>query len=205
MSFNRNKVTKLASGVAADQVNWWFVGHPINVIYDYKKIGLWKTSADSASGYENIVQPGANVGAIRVLYTGPTGSNGAPTRAISADDRQILNADPNFIGGFNTRLAYKGFDLTAVGIFQSGGILISTVYGPTGYLNLMSGRRNNIQVDYWTPANVNAKYPKPGGQMSGDNPVYASTLGYFSASYLKMRSITLGYSFAKWLKQFHIP
>jgi hypothetical protein len=92
-----------------------------------------------------------------------------------------------------------------VGIFQSGGILISTVYGPTGYLNLMSGRRNNIQVDYWTPTNVNAKYPKPGGQMSGDNPVYASTLGYFSASYLKMRSITLGYSFAKWLKQFGIP
>jgi len=205
MSFNRNKITKLASGVTADQTNWWFVGHPINVIYDYKKIGLWKTSADSASGYANTLQPGTNVGAIRVLYTGPTGSNGVPTRAISPDDRQVMNADPNFIGGFNTRLAYKGFDLTAVGIFQSGGILVSTLYGPTGYLNLMSGRRNNVQVDYWTPTNINAKYPKPGGQMSGDNPQYASTLGYFSGSYLKMRSITMGYNFAKFLRSFGIP
>jgi TonB-linked SusC/RagA family outer membrane protein len=205
MSFNRNKITHLASGVTADQTNWWFVGHPINVIYDYKKTGLWKTAADSASGYENILQPGGNVGEIRVKYTGPTSTNGAPTRAISPDDRQVLNADPNFIGGFNTRLAFKGFDLTAVGIFQSGGILVSTLYGPSGYLNLESGRRNNVQIDYWTPANVNAKYPKPGGQMSGDNPQYASTLGYFSGSYVKMRSITLGYNFARFLKQFGIP
>ncbi|HEY4108893.1 TonB-dependent receptor [Puia sp.] len=205
MSFNRNKITRLNTGVTADQTNWWFVGKPINVIYDYKKIGLWKTSADSASGHENILQPGGNVGEVKVLYTGPTGSNGTPTRAISPDDRQVLNADPNFIGGFNTRVAYKGFDLSAVGIFQSGGILISTVYGPSGYLNLMSGRRNNIQVDYWTPTNINAKYPKPGGQMSGDNPQYASTLGYFSGSYVKVRSITLGYNFAKWLRQFGIP
>jgi TonB-linked SusC/RagA family outer membrane protein len=205
MSFNRNKITKLNSGVTADQTNWWFVGKPINVIYDYKSIGLWKTAADSTSGYENILQPGANVGAIRVLYTGTKGSNGAPTRAISPDDRQVMNADPNFIGGFNTRFAFKGFDLTAVGIFQSGGILVSTIYGPSGYLNLMSGRRNNIQVDYWTPTNINAKYPKPGGQMSGDNPVYASTLGYFSGSYVKVRSLTLGYNFTKWVKQFNIP
>ncbi len=31
MSFDRNKVTQLASGVQADMTNWWFVGHPINV------------------------------------------------------------------------------------------------------------------------------------------------------------------------------
>ncbi|HEY4335925.1 MAG TPA: TonB-dependent receptor [Puia sp.] len=205
MSFNRNKITRLNSGVTADQVNWWFVGKPINVVYDYKKVGLWKTSADSASGYLNTLQPGGNVGEIRVKYTGGYGSNGVPTRAISPDDRQVMNADPNFIGGFNTRVTYKGFDLSAVGVFQSGGILISTIYGPSGYLNLESGRRNNVQIDYWTPTNINAKYPKPGGQMSGDNPQFASVLGYFSGSYVKMRSITLGYNFAKFLKQFGIP
>jgi TonB-linked SusC/RagA family outer membrane protein len=205
MSFNRNKVTQLASGVTADQTNWWFVGHPINVIYDYKKIGLWKTAADSASGGEGVLQPGGNVGEIKVLYTGGYGANGVPNRAIDPDDRQVLNADPNFIGGFNTRVAYKGFDLTAVGIFQSGGILVSTLYGASSYLNLMSGRRNNVQVNYWTPTNTNAKYPKPGGQINGDNPEYGSTLSYFSGSYLKMSTMTLGYSFAKWVKQFGIP
>jgi TonB-linked SusC/RagA family outer membrane protein len=205
MSFNRNKVTKLASGVTADQSNWWFVGHPINVIYDYQKIGLWKDAADSAGGHENILQPGGNVGTIKVKYTGGYGTNGVPLRAIGPDDRQVMNADPVFTGGFNTRVSYKGFDFSAVGIFQNGGILISTLYNSSGYLNLMSGRRNNVKVDYWTPNHTNAKYPNPAGQISGDNPVYGSTLGYFSASYLKISTLTLGYNFAKWAKRFGIP
>ncbi len=99
MSFNRNKVTHLASGVTADQTNWWFVGHPINVIYDYQKIGLWKTSADSAAGHLATLQPGGNVGEIKVKYTGGYGANGVPNRAIDADDRQVLNADPQFYRG----------------------------------------------------------------------------------------------------------
>jgi hypothetical protein len=117
----------------------------------------------------------------------------------------VLNADPNFIGGFNTRVAYKGFDLSAVGIFQSGGILISTLYGANSYLNLMSGRRNNVKVNYWTPTNTNAKYPNPAGQISGDNMEYGSTMAYFSGSYLKISTLSLGYNFTKWVKQFGIP
>ena len=59
----------------------------------------------------------------------------------------------------------------------------------------MSGRRGNVKVDYWTPENTGAKYPKPGGLTLGDNPKYGSTLGYFDASYLKIRTISLGYTF----------
>jgi starch-binding outer membrane protein, SusD/RagB family len=53
----------------------------------------------------------------------------------------------------------------------------------------------------WTPENKGAKYPKPGGIQSGDNPKYGSTLGYFDSSYWKVRNITLGYNFEKqaWL------
>ena len=49
--------------------------------------------------------------------------------------------------------------------------------------------------------NKGAKYPKPGGIQSGDNPKYGSTLGYFDSSYWKVRNITLGYNFEKqaWL------
>jgi TonB-dependent starch-binding outer membrane protein SusC len=68
-------------------------------------------------------------------------------------------------------------------------------------LNMMSGRRNNVKVDYWTPENTDAKYPKPGGIASGDNPKYGTTLGYFDASYVKLRSITLGYDFKQeWMR-----
>ena len=37
---NKNKLVSLASGMTEDQNNWWFVGKPLNVIYDYKKIGI---------------------------------------------------------------------------------------------------------------------------------------------------------------------
>jgi TonB-dependent starch-binding outer membrane protein SusC len=188
---NRNELVSLASGQTRDEGNAWFVGHNINAIYDYEKVGIWQEK----DSYRDVLEPGGNVGMIKVKYTGEYDANGKPTRAIGPVDRQIMDVDPDFMGGFNTRLAYKGFDLNAVAAFKSGGILISTLYGSSGYLNMMSGRRGNVKVDYWTPENTDAKYPKPGGVTSSDNPKYGSTLGYFDASYLKIRTISLGYNF----------
>lgn len=188
---NRNKITALSSGRLRDETNMWFVGHSINSIYDYQYIGLWQ----EGDPYLSTLEPGGNVGMIKVLYTGGYKDDGTPLRQVNADDRQIMNADPKWQGGFNTRLAYKNFDLSIVGAFKHGGILISTLYGNNGYLNMLSGRRNNVDVDYWTEENPNAKYPKPGGIESSNNPKYGSTLGYFDASYLKIRTITLGYNF----------
>jgi TonB-linked SusC/RagA family outer membrane protein len=188
---NRNKITSLAGAQQSDEANWWFVGKPINVIYDYEKTGLWQKD----DPYLNILEPGGNPGMIKVKYTGTYNADGTPTRAIGTADRQIIDVNPNFLGGLNTRVAYKGFDLSIVGAFQNGGLLNSTIYGSSGYLNMLNGRRGNVKVDYWTPDNTGAKYPKPGGLTSGDNPKYASTLGYFDASYLKVRTISLGYNF----------
>ncbi|MFZ1313666.1 MAG: SusC/RagA family TonB-linked outer membrane protein, partial [Chitinophagaceae bacterium] len=194
---NNNKLVSLASGQTRDEANWWFVGHNINAIYDYKKIGLWTDAKDSADNYLNILEPGGTAGMIKVLYTGDYDANGRPVRAIGPADRQIMDVDPDFQGGFNTRVAYKGFDLGIVGIYRSGGILFSTIHGSNGYLNLLTGRRNNINVDYWTPTNTGAKYPNPAGPISNDNPRYASTLSYFDGSFMKIRTITLGYDLSR--------
>ena len=188
---NKNKLVSLASGQTRDENNWWFVGHPIDVIYDYEKVGLWQ----EGDKYRDILEPGGNAGMIKVKYTGEYNADGSPVRQINADDRQIIDVNPDFQGGFNTRVGYKGFDLSIVGAFKSGGKLISTLYSSAGYLNMLTGRRNNVKVDYWTPENTGAKYPKPGGIESSNNPKYGSTLGYFDASYLKIRTITLGYDF----------
>jgi TonB-linked SusC/RagA family outer membrane protein len=189
---NRNKLVKLASGQLEDKTNWWFVGHPIDVIYDYEKTGIWQED----DPYLNILEgAGGEVGMIKVKYTGDYNEDGTPARMIGADDRQIMSLEPKFMGGFNTRLSYKGFDLSAIGAFKSGGILISSLYSSSGYLNMMTGRRGNVKVDYWTPENTGAKYPSPAGPLQGDNPKYGSTLGYFDASYLKVRTMTLGYTF----------
>ena len=187
---NRNKLVALASGQERDESNWWFVGHPIDCIYDYEKTGLWQEGDE----YLTVYEPGGNAGMIKVKYTGDFNADGSPVRQIGPDDRQIMSVEPNFMGGFNTRLSYKAFDLSAVGVFKNGGILISTLYSGGGYLNMMTGRRGNVKVDYWTPENTDAKYPNPAGVLSGDNPKYASTLGYFDASFLKVRTMSLGYN-----------
>lgn len=188
---NKNKITKLATGETRNEANWWFVGQPLNVIFDYKKIGLWQEDDPYLANLEGSA---GRVGMIKVLYTGDYNEDGTPVRQIGNADRQIINADPKFQGGFNTRLAYKGFDLVLVGSFKHGGVLVSTLHSSSGYLNLMTGRRGNVDVDYWTPENTGAKYPDPAGPLAGDNPKYGSTLGYFDAGYMKIRTITLGYT-----------
>ncbi|WP_369821145.1 SusC/RagA family TonB-linked outer membrane protein [Prevotella sp. khp1] len=196
---NRNKLVELASGADRDEGNLWFVGHPIDVIYDYEYVGLWQKD----DPYLDILEPGGNVGMIKVKYRGDASKGDfkedgvTPSRQIGPDDRQIMSMEPDLIGGFNTTVAYKNFDLTVIGAFQIGGKLISAIHSSNGYLNMLTGRRNNIDVDYWTENNTGAKYPKPGGIQSSDNPKYGSTLGYFNAGYLKFRTITLGYNFDK--------
>lgn len=117
---------------------------------------------------------------IKVKYTGDRDASGKPTRAIGPEDRQIISLEPKFQGGFSTRVAYKGFDLNVITAFRCGGKLISTLHHSNGYLNMLTGRRGQVDVDYWTPENKGAKYPKPGGIQSGDNPKYGSTLGYLT-------------------------
>lgn len=190
---NQNELVALASGSERDEANNWFEGYPINVIYDYERVGIWQED----DPYLEILEPGGNVGMIKVKYTGEYNEDGTPVRQIGPEDRQVINTMPDFQGGFNTRFSYNNFDLNVVGAFQKGGTLISTLYGSAGYLNQLNGRQGNVDVDYWTPENTGARYPAPGGVSSGDNPKYGSTLGYFDASYLKVRTISLGYNFDK--------
>ena len=207
---NRNKLTKLTGALdengnpAPDEANRWFVGHPIDVIYDYEYDGLWNQEdvyeVIDANGNKTtnfaILEPGGNLGMIKVKYNDDVlDENGTPTREIGAKDRRIISMEPKLLGGFHTTVGYKGFDLTMIGAFQIGGKLISAIHSSNGYLNMLTGRRGQIDVDYWTEDNTGAKYPKPGGITSSDNPKYGSTLGYFDAGYLKIRAITLGYNF----------
>ena len=164
---NKNELIELASGATRDESNWWFVGHPINVIYDYEKIGIWQKDEEAI---REVAEPGGNAGMIKIKYNGDYNADGTPTRPYGEADRQIMKVDPDWEGGFNTRVAYKNWDLSLVASFRHGGTLISTIYGSQGYLNMLTGRRNNIDVNYWTEDNPTNDYPKPGGIESSNNP-----------------------------------
>ena len=187
---NDNKILALASGQDQDTSNKWFVGYPISVLYDYVYEGLYQEGDPFITKYES----GAAPGDIKVKYTGDYNEDGSPARKINANDRIITPVDPILQGGFNTTVKYKNFDFSLVGAFRIGGKLVSTLYGPQSYLNCLDGRRNNIRVDYWTPENTDARFPRPSGLTNSNNPKYLSTLAVFDATFASVRNITIGYN-----------
>lgn len=194
--FNRNKLLQLFNGFSKDIRNQLFVGASLTSIYDYKKQGIWQQSeAAQAAVY------GSTPGQIKLEDR--SGPNGKPDGVISQDyDRYIIgNGDPKLQGGMTNRFAYKNFDLSIVAYARFGGLLISQVHQPPAdYLTVMDGKRSGIKVDYWTPTNPTNWFPSPAAistsGSAGISPVSTAwtTLGYYSATFVRIRSINLGYT-----------
>jgi hypothetical protein len=110
--------------------------------------------------------------------------------------------DADLQGGMTNRITYKGFDLSAVMNWRFGGLLVSQLHAPfASYLTVLDGKRNSLKVDYWTPNNPTNWFPMPQVSMStlGDG---TRTLAYYDASYIRLRSVNLGYTFdSKLLKR----
>ncbi len=189
--FNRNKILKLADGVTQDISNQLFVGYSINSIYDYNKLGIWqKDEAAAAATYNSV--PG------QLKIEDHSGPDGKPDGVIDASDKYVIgSADAKLQGGMTNTFAYKNFDLSVVAYARFGGLLISQVHQPTGtYLTQMSGDRNQVKVDYWTPNNPTNWFPYPGNTLSSVTNAYTS-LAYYDATFVKIRSINLGYTFGR--------
>ncbi|MFA0964970.1 SusC/RagA family TonB-linked outer membrane protein [Roseivirga sp. BDSF3-8] len=177
----RTEILQLTEGRDQNIDNGWFVGEPINVLFDYEKIGIWQLDeADEAAVY------GQAPGDIRVKDQDGDGD-------IDGDDRVILGQlDPKWSFGFTARARYMGFDLAVVTFGSFGNELVSTLYQMNSAypVNSLEGRRNGPDVDYWTEDNPTNEFPRP-----GRNTVrFGSTTGYFSGDFMKIRSINLGYT-----------
>ncbi|MGE9312587.1 SusC/RagA family TonB-linked outer membrane protein [Niabella sp. CJ426] len=186
---NRGKITQLQEGVTMDITNSRFVGYPIGTIFDYKKIGIWQnTSTDSALAKSlglSLSGTGSVIGNIKVEDV--NGDN-----KINASDRIILgSSQPKWSAGFTNRLAYKGFDLTVVAFGRFGSTITSRMHN-SGFANTFQGNYNNLSVNYWTPTNGENFWPKPNA--ASTNTPNNSTLGYFDGTFVKIRSLSLGYN-----------
>lgn len=189
--FNRNKVLKLSNQVTQDVANQLFVGHPMSAIYDYKKLGIWQTS-EAAEAAKFGAVPG------QIKFEDYSGPDGKPDGQISAlYDRYVIGSmDARLQGGLTNRFAYRGIDLSVVMYARFGGMLISQIHQPNAaYLTVMDGKRNGIKVDYWTENNPSNWFPKPQANISSISTAW-TTLGYYDATFVKIRSINLGYTFS---------
>jgi TonB-linked SusC/RagA family outer membrane protein len=187
--FNRNKLVALNGNITQVTNAQLFVGQPLTAIFDYKKLGIWQTDEAAEAAKYGFVP-----GQLKLEDHNRDGK-------LTVDDKHVIgNAQADIQGGMTNRFSYKGFDFSFVVYARFGGTLISQVHQPlAGYLTINDGRRNQLAVDYWTPTNPTNTFPSPnvaGGLISSALTSDAwSTLGYYDASFIKVRSINLGYSF----------
>jgi TonB-linked SusC/RagA family outer membrane protein len=176
---NREAIVELFNGKVDDIGNARFIGQPITAYFDYKKIGIWQANeVDEATKYQR------KVGEIKVQDTNGDGK-------IDAADRVIIGSQvPDFTAGMTNRFSYKGFDFNFFVYARVGSTFRSGFH--TAF-NSLAGRYNNLDIDYWTPTNPTNEFPRP--NQNQEAPVFASTLQYFSGSFLKVRNINLGYTF----------
>jgi TonB-linked SusC/RagA family outer membrane protein len=191
---NREQIVELFDGENDDVGNQWFIGHPINVFYNFKQDGIWQSDeADRAADHAQ--RPG-DIKIRDVNGRGPDGNlTNEPDGIINADDRTILGSTvPDWSGGLTNRFSYKGFDLSILVHARIGQMLRSDFHYLGG--NNWQGRFNSLNLDYWTPDNPTNAYPRPD---AGEAPLYFDAVRFFDGSFVKIRNVALGYNFQNYL------
>ena len=196
--YSRDEIVQLTTPEEkSNKANGWFVGEPLSVIYDVRKIGIWQLE-DSVKGLIAAqTAPVQYPGQIRVEDFNNDGK-------IDANDRQVLgNFQPSWEGGITNRVRYKGFELSVV-IFARMGMKVLVPYlsadgGGNGFPFYNQGRVNQLKTDYWTRTNPVNSFPAP--DAGTDRLLFGSTLAYHDGSFIKCRSINLGYDIPSSLLQ----
>ncbi|MDU1890096.1 MAG: TonB-dependent receptor [Dysgonomonas sp.] len=197
---NKNKIIDLGPGVERVTDKGFFLGEDRYVIYSLEADGLWQDTPEDRAlaesyGYKTSGSTSV-IGTIKVknhhIDYEDDGVTPKAKQQINDDDRVFIGKRaPDFEGGINNRFAYKGFDLSFLFTYRYGGTLTSDMHN--SWMNTMQGGYNNLNIDYWTPENTSARWPKPTtGTVSNKG-----LLARYDASYLKLRNITLGYNLPK--------
>ncbi len=176
-TLDRNKIKRLANNITEDTNNNWFVGEEIGVIYDYVYDGIWKTDeADEAAKY------GRKPGQIKVKDLDPDGKIGDTDKTIIGKTR------PRWTGGWHNSFTYKNIELSFF-IYTRWKFDVAKGY------EVLGGMYNMRKLDYFIAGkNETAEYYMPGSNGSAAD-LYASTMNLQDGSFIKMRNISLGYTF----------
>jgi hypothetical protein len=175
------------------------VGYPIGVFYGYKTDGLFRDSAEAAGYGAQLPNRAFRAGEARVLDL--SGPDGVPDGVINELDRTVIG-DPNadYIVGWNSTLAWRGFELSTLlqGAFGSDVLNLNLirVEGGTPTTNITRERFYNR----WTPENPDALYPAIGVTSGSIGSNYVDTM-LEDGSYVRLSNVTLTYNLpGRWLR-----
>jgi TonB-linked SusC/RagA family outer membrane protein len=158
--------------------------------YGYKVDGYFKDEDDIA---QSALPVGSNVKPGDVKY-----KDIHKDGVIDEEDRTVLgNAFPNFTFGLTYNLSWKSFDCNMLiqGVGKRDMFLRGELVEPfhSNYSYVMYKH----QLDFWTPVNTDARWPRlssPGSASNTNNYQKSSDLYMFNAAYVRLKDIQIGYT-----------
>lgn len=196
----RNEVTKMGTG---NQVIWagstqqgistckTLVGYPIGGYWLIPYDGIFRNQQelDAYRKDGKLIQPGAKPGDVRFKDTNNDGM-------INDDDRVYCGSPfPDFTMSVNGNIKYKNFD-ALIGIQAVFG---NKIYNATRQtLEDVTKGSNFLHtvMDYWTPENTDATFPRLIWDDPNRNGRAESDRYLESGSYIRLRNIQVGYTFS---------
>jgi TonB-linked SusC/RagA family outer membrane protein len=219
ISFNRNKVLELSEGVHsyASSAGSAFspsayiaivgesmaqmLGYVYDGLYQYSHFDVTPSGAyilkndvpANTSSRANAVAPG------HIKFKDLNGDG-----IINSSDLTVIgNPQPIHTGGISNSFNYKGIDLSVFFQWSYG----NDIYNANRYIfessRVENGGSNKFAsfADRWTPENLDATIPVIRGEAASLG-TYASTRTVEDGSYIKLKTISMGYTFpAKLIKQ----
>lgn len=204
-SFNKNKVIAMGSesgsikGGSTNQnitTNETKAGYPIGGYWLISTAGYFNSQeeVDAYAKDGKKIQPAAEPGDIKFVDANNDG-------VINDDDRVFQGSPfPDFTFALNGNMRYKNFDLS-IGL---QGVLGNKIYNATRQTLEDVTKGSNFLascLDYWTPENKNASHPRLTWDDPNRNTRAESDRYLENGSYLRLRSVQLGYTFPQtWFK-----
>ncbi|MCQ2114791.1 MAG: TonB-dependent receptor [Bacteroidales bacterium] len=199
ISTYRNTVTALPATIAARDTFGGngvksVVGHPMGAQVGYIFDGIFKSQEEIDN---HAYQEGAGLGRMRFKDLNNDG------KITEADQDWIYSPVPDFTYGFNIYLQYKNWDFTLFCQGVAGVDVISDLKKETdlwagvNVANLNKGKR---LLNAWSPVNQNSNIPAL-STYNNNNETRVSTYFVENGSYLKGRTIQIGYNFPEHICQ----
>lgn len=204
-SFNKNKVIAMGSesgsikGGSTNQnitTSETKAGYPIGGYWLISTAGYFNSQeeVDAYAKDGKKIQPAAEPGDIKFVDANNDG-------VINDDDRVFQGSPfPDFTFALNGNMRYKNFDLS-IGL---QGVLGNKIYNATRQTLEDVTKDSNFLascLDYWTPENKNASHPRLTWDDPNRNTRAESDRYLENGSYLRLRSVQLGYTFPQtWFK-----
>lgn len=207
-SNNKNKLLSLYEDGNGDELledrgRGYYVGQSTNVIRDFQFDGIWQVGEDYANSAQSNPdstnpQPDLRPGDIRVKDTNGLDEDGnltgLPDGKITDEDRVFIDPNPDWFGSLSTNLEYKGFDLYVDFYASEGAMKRNPFLSEYNNGGTLTGKLNGVKVPYYTPENPSTTFPRAN---SGTVIDYLGASAIKDASYVRLRTISLGYTLSE--------